>query len=88
MLPWSSLDILMLFPPYKRCKRSLRSKVNVIILSVGVLAVGKLFNLSTKLFSGSLKYVFRGSYAVLCLWILQLQHARLAVLLEPVTDYL
>ncbi|XP_016955838.1 gustatory receptor for sugar taste 61a-like [Drosophila biarmipes] len=38
MLPWSSLDILMLFPPYKRCKRSLRSKVNVIVLSVGVLA--------------------------------------------------
>ncbi|XP_017066425.1 gustatory receptor for sugar taste 61a [Drosophila eugracilis] len=40
MLPWSSLDILMLFPPYKRCKRSLRSKVNMIVLIVGFLAVG------------------------------------------------
>ncbi|EDX00826.2 uncharacterized protein Dyak_GE16640 [Drosophila yakuba] len=40
MLPWSSLDILMLFPPYKRCRRSLRSKVNFIALCVGILAVG------------------------------------------------
>nr|NP_001261226.1 gustatory receptor 61a, isoform B [Drosophila melanogaster]NP_523877.1 gustatory receptor 61a, isoform A [Drosophila melanogaster]Q9W0M2.2 RecName: Full=Gustatory receptor for sugar taste 61a [Drosophila melanogaster]AAF47421.2 gustatory receptor 61a, isoform A [Drosophila melanogaster]AGB93921.1 gustatory receptor 61a, isoform B [Drosophila melanogaster] len=40
MLPWSSVDILMLFPPYKRGKRSLRSKVNVLALSVVVLAVG------------------------------------------------
>ncbi|KAH8349791.1 hypothetical protein KR084_006177 [Drosophila pseudotakahashii] len=40
MLPWSSLDILMLFPPYKRCKRSLRSQVNVVVLIVGFLAVG------------------------------------------------
>ncbi|XP_043649309.1 gustatory receptor for sugar taste 61a [Drosophila teissieri] len=38
MLPWSSLDILMLFPPYKRCRRSLRSKVNFIAMCVGVLA--------------------------------------------------
>ncbi|XP_016994153.3 gustatory receptor for sugar taste 61a [Drosophila takahashii] len=40
MLPWSSLDILMLFPPYKRCKRSLRWKINVVVLIVGFLAVG------------------------------------------------
>ncbi|EDV50088.2 gustatory receptor for sugar taste 61a [Drosophila erecta] len=40
MLPWSSLDILMLLPPYKRCKRSLRSKVNFTALCVGVLALG------------------------------------------------
>ncbi|KAH8297674.1 hypothetical protein KR054_005221 [Drosophila jambulina] len=39
MLPWSSLDILMLFPPYKRCKRTLRSKVNIIVISVGCLGL-------------------------------------------------
>ncbi|KAH8260560.1 hypothetical protein KR038_006226 [Drosophila bunnanda] len=41
MLPWSSLDILMLFPPYKRCQRTLRSKVNIIVISVGCLALGE-----------------------------------------------
>ncbi|XP_017059522.1 gustatory receptor for sugar taste 61a [Drosophila ficusphila] len=40
MLPWSSLDILMMFPPYKRCKRSLQSKVNLIVFTVGFLALG------------------------------------------------
>ncbi|XP_020801479.1 gustatory receptor for sugar taste 61a [Drosophila serrata] len=39
MLPWSSLDILMLFPPYKRCKRTLRSKINIIVISVGCLGL-------------------------------------------------
>ncbi|XP_017020313.1 gustatory receptor for sugar taste 61a [Drosophila kikkawai] len=39
MLPWSSLDILMLFPPYKQCKRTLRSKVNIIVISVGCLGL-------------------------------------------------
>ncbi|KAH8374326.1 hypothetical protein KR200_007154, partial [Drosophila serrata] len=39
MLPWSSLDILMLFPPYKRCKRTLRSKINTIVISVGCLGL-------------------------------------------------
>ncbi|KAH8240014.1 hypothetical protein KR032_010316 [Drosophila birchii] len=41
ILPWSSLDILMLFPPYKRCKRTLRSKVNIIVISVGCLGLGE-----------------------------------------------
>ncbi|KAH8379696.1 hypothetical protein KR009_006585 [Drosophila setifemur] len=38
MLPWSSVDILMLFPPYKRCQRSLRTKINLIGISIGCLA--------------------------------------------------
>ncbi|XP_017126641.1 gustatory receptor for sugar taste 61a [Drosophila elegans] len=40
MLPWSSLDILMLFPPYKRCKRSLRSRVNLVVITVFCFAIG------------------------------------------------
>ncbi|EDV39559.1 uncharacterized protein Dana_GF24412 [Drosophila ananassae] len=39
MMPWSSLDILMLFSPYKPCKRSLRFQINGIVIFVGSLAV-------------------------------------------------
>jgi len=70
MLPWSSVDILMLFPPYKRGKRSLRSKVNVLALSVVVLAVGEISGLSFQWFPEELP--FRRPHAVLRLWLLQL----------------
>ncbi|KAH8298652.1 hypothetical protein KR018_008564 [Drosophila ironensis] len=39
MLPWSSLDILMLFPPYKQCKRTLRCRINIIGISFACLAL-------------------------------------------------
>ncbi|KAH8326948.1 hypothetical protein KR074_006390 [Drosophila pseudoananassae] len=39
MMPWSSLDILMLFSPYKSCKRSLRFKINGIAIFMGSVAL-------------------------------------------------
>ncbi|XP_022221843.2 gustatory receptor for sugar taste 61a [Drosophila obscura] len=39
ILPWSSLDILMQFPPYAPCKHSLQSKLRLIGCVVGSMAV-------------------------------------------------
>ncbi|XP_034133541.1 gustatory receptor for sugar taste 61a [Drosophila guanche] len=39
ILPWSSLDIMMQFPPYAPCKHSLRSKLRLIGCVVGAMAV-------------------------------------------------